>query len=232
MAAEQTKLYQTNHTGMLSAAVVGTVLYGRVPDYPGILNSSSDPTKGPNSPHYEIIFGGGYVESVPNLPVPEANFVSINVVLITSNSTGSVTIATSNAWDAPILNTNFLSSQYDLYVLTEAIKLVKSIGASPAMDGYIYGEYGAFGAANTDEEITEYIKNYAVPNWHASGSAAMGKKGTKAGVVNPDLTVKGASNLRVVDASIFPFLPSSHLQAPTYAVAERAADLIKAAHAH
>lgn len=39
---------------MLSAAVVGTVLYGRVPDYPGILNSSSDPTKGPNSPHYEV----------------------------------------------------------------------------------------------------------------------------------------------------------------------------------
>lgn len=33
------------------------------------------------------------------------------------------------------------------------------------MHGYIYGEYGAFGAANTDEEITEYIRNYAVPNW-------------------------------------------------------------------
>lgn len=42
---------------MLSASVASTVLYGRVPDYPGILNATSDPTSGPNTPHYEVIFG-------------------------------------------------------------------------------------------------------------------------------------------------------------------------------
>lgn len=48
------------------------------------------------------------------------------------------------------------------------------------------------------------------------------------GVVNPDLRVKKVSGLRIVDASIMPRIPAAHTQAPVYAIAERAADLIKA----
>ncbi|KAJ7362644.1 hypothetical protein DFH08DRAFT_683711, partial [Mycena albidolilacea] len=47
------------------------------------------------------------------------------------------------------------------------------------------------------------------------------------GVVDPDLLIKGAQVLRIIDASVFPRIPSAHTQAATYAVAERAADLIK-----
>jgi choline dehydrogenase-like flavoprotein len=49
------------------------------------------------------------------------------------------------------------------------------------------------------------------------------------GVVNPDLLVKGARGLRVIDASVFPYVPSAHTQAATYVIAERGSDLIKAA---
>ncbi|KAF9447314.1 hypothetical protein P691DRAFT_802593, partial [Macrolepiota fuliginosa MF-IS2] len=47
------------------------------------------------------------------------------------------------------------------------------------------------------------------------------------GVVDPDLLVKHVSGLRIVDASILPYIPSAHTQVPVYVVAERAADMIK-----
>ncbi|PBK63865.1 hypothetical protein ARMSODRAFT_962604 [Armillaria solidipes] len=48
------------------------------------------------------------------------------------------------------------------------------------------------------------------------------------GVVNPDLKLKGAKGVRIVDASVLPLVPSGHTQVPVYIIAERAADLIKA----
>lgn len=56
-SADVAKPIATFYSGMLSSAVAGTILFGRVPNYPGILNATSDPTSGPNTPHYEMIFG-------------------------------------------------------------------------------------------------------------------------------------------------------------------------------
>ncbi|KAK0481457.1 aryl-alcohol oxidase [Armillaria novae-zelandiae] len=74
--------------------------------------------------------------------------------------------------------------------------------------------YGDLVNATTDEALEEY--------------PSMSPRFAEYGVVDPDLLVKGVSGLRVVDASIFPFVPAGHTQAPTYIIAERAADLIKA----
>jgi choline dehydrogenase len=48
------------------------------------------------------------------------------------------------------------------------------------------------------------------------------------GVVDPTLKVYGTSNVRVVDASVLPMQVSGHLTSTIYAVAERAADIMKA----
>ncbi|TFY76296.1 hypothetical protein EWM64_g7718 [Hericium alpestre] len=57
----------------------------------------------------------------------------------------------------------------------------------------------------------------------------MGPRNSKTGVLNPDLTLKGAIGLRVCDASVVPNIPQSHPQGPWYAIAERLSDLIKEA---
>ena len=62
--------------------------------------------------------------------------------------------------------------------------------------------------------------------YHASGTCKMGRKSNKMAVVDSNAFVYGTSNLRVVDASAFPFLPSGHPQATIYAFAEKIADAI------
>lgn len=107
---------------------------------------------------------------------------------------------------------------------------IKRIAASPPFQGYILSAYGPFANTSTPETLDNWIRNSVSPNWHGSGTVAIGKRGTNEGVLNPDFTVKGVKNLRVVDGSVFPFLLSAHIQAGIYAVSERAADLIKAAY--
>lgn len=116
------------------------------------------------------------------------NFLAINTVLLTSNSTGSVKLATASAWDYPIIDANFLSTDYDKYVLSEglylfiesyrlyagcseltrfipAIAVARRIATAQPMNGYIMGEYGALASATTATEITSYIESRVVPNW-------------------------------------------------------------------
>ena len=85
------------------------------------------------------------------------------------------------------------------------------------------------GAGETDDEIIDALvrtKSLEASFAHMSGSCAMMPEAL-GGVVGSDLSVYGVRGLSVVDASIIPLLPATHLQATMYAVAEKAADLIK-----
>lgn len=74
--------------------------------------------------------------------------------------------------------------------------------------------------------ITSYIRNTAIPVWHASGTCAM-KPQSDGGVVDSELKVYGVKGLRIVDASIMPIVPDQHTQGPVYMIAEKAASLIR-----
>jgi choline dehydrogenase-like flavoprotein len=80
-------------------------------------------------------------------------------------------------------------------------------------------------AAN-DTAWSTYLKAHYRPNWHPVGSLAMLPQ-SSGGVVSNKLKVYGTSNVRVIDASILPFQVCGHLSSTLYAVAEKAADIIK-----
>ena len=65
--------------------------------------------------------------------------------------------------------------------------------------------------------------------YHCVGSAKMGDASDPNAVVDNQLRVHGIDRLRVVDASVFPLLPSGNTHAPVVAVAEKASDLILSA---
>ncbi|KAJ3739981.1 GMC oxidoreductase-domain-containing protein [Lentinula detonsa] len=82
-----------------------------------------------------------------------------------------------------------------------------------------------------DSAVETYIRESSSSTAHPAslGTAAMSAKDADYGVVELDSIMKGVDGLRVVDASVFPFITSAHTQVPTYVIAERAAALIKSA---
>lgn len=72
------------------------------------------------------------------------------------------------------------------------------------------------------EQSRKAVKETILGQYHLCGSCAMGH------TLDSKLRVKGVRNLRVADASVFPGNVSGNIQGPVYAVAKKAADLIKA----
>ncbi|KAK7473197.1 hypothetical protein VKT23_001295 [Stygiomarasmius scandens] len=178
----------------------------RLPDNSTIFERFSDPAAGPNTAHIELLFSNGALSHSP----PATG--------------GSVSLNSSNPLDYPLIDFNLLQSDYDLFTLREAYRAAVRFISTPSWAGYILGLPTN---ATTDEELNAYIGTNAGHENHPVGTASMSPKGASWGVVDPDLKVKGVDGLRVVDASVFPRIPSAHTQAPTYIVAERASDLIK-----
>ena len=113
-----------------------------------------------------------------------------------------MTLASSNPFDAPMINPNFLATEFDIFTMRAAIRSAARFVSAPAWRDYVLAPFGGLENTITDAALDEYIRSRAVSISHPVGTAAMSPKGATYGVVNPDLRVKGVSGLRIVDASI------------------------------
>ncbi|KAJ7915654.1 aryl-alcohol oxidase [Mycena leptocephala] len=208
--------------GPLVDSPLAHLIWSRVPD-----NSFSieDPSAGPNTAHYELLLANGWVRLAP-IPAT-GNFMTIVTAVTAPSSRGELTLKTANPFDQPNINPNLLGSDFDLFVMAEAVRAARNFLSAKAWKGYVIREFEDLAAATDDAKLREYIKNNSGTVFHPVGTASMSPKGAKFGVVDPDLVVKGISGLRIVDASILPIVPSAHTQVPVYIVGERAADLVK-----
>jgi len=114
---------------------------------------------------------------------------------------GTVSINSSNPFDAPLINPNFFTTNFDIFAMREAIKSTRRFVAAPAWNGYTTGRFTGTNAT-TDDEIDAFIRSTAGATYHAVGTASMSPKGAPWGVVHPDLRVKGVVGLRIVDNSV------------------------------
>jgi choline dehydrogenase len=76
----------------------------------------------------------------------------------------------------------------------------------------------------TDEEILDFIAKEGESAYHPSSTCKMGVDAMS--VTDAALRVHGIKNLRVVDASVFPYVTNGNIYSPVMMVAEKAADLI------
>ncbi|KAF7374315.1 Pyranose dehydrogenase 3 [Mycena sanguinolenta] len=218
--------WNETRTGPLVDTVATHLVYIRLESNSTIFESFEDPSAGPQAPHIELSLnpGAGKLDVTP-----AGHFFSSTNAIVSPG--GSITLNASdpNPFNAPLIDPALFTSEFDIFAMKIAILKSEEFLSASAWKDYIIGPVDVLAAALvSDAALEAYIRNTSIPASHCVGSAAMSAKSANWGVVDPDLRVKNATGLRIVDASVMPFGPSGHTQAPTYAVAERGSDLIKA----
>ena len=151
---------------------------------------------------------------------PEGHGVLVTPCLLTPESRGSVRLASNDPTARPIVRNGFYERERDLSRMVSALRVTLDICAQPAMAPYCVTGM-AVPADDSDAALVAHARRTTFPIYHPVGTCAMGT------VVDEQLRVNGLDGLRVVDASVMPLVPRGNTNAPTIAIAERAADLLK-----
>lgn len=147
-----------------------------------------------------------------------------SVVPLRPQSRGSVHITSNSHRDHPAINPNYLSTEGDKHVAVRAIRLARKIAEQDVMRKYEPSEISPGAAYQSDEDLAYVAGDIGTTIFHPVGTCSMGPD--DAAVVSPELNVNGLSNLRIVDASVMPAIPSGNTNSPTIMIAEKAADMI------
>ena len=153
--------------------------------------------------------------------------MTISVCNLRPESRGSVALASADPMAAPRIHANYFSTERDREVGVASVRAVRRLLSAPPMAARIVSEVAPGVDRQSDRAIVDYIRETAQSMHHWAGTCAMGT-GPQA-VVNERLQVHGVDRLRVIDASVMPLITSANTNAPTYAIAERAAALIRQA---
>ncbi|RYO86799.1 hypothetical protein DL766_000161 [Monosporascus sp. MC13-8B] len=206
------KLDAQDHAAQLPPDTDPTVIAG----YEAQMKALAAAIRSPNTAFYSMSLSGS---SVPGS----------GSVLLHSLSRGSVNVNTTDPYDAePIVDYRALSNPVDTDILVEFIKFARRYHFNTSLAAYGPRETAPGPGVVEDDDIADYVRTTASPTlYHPSGTCAMLPK-ELGGVVDESLRVYGVGRLRVVDASIIPTLPGGNTCQTVYAIAEKAADIIKA----
>ncbi|PVH75764.1 GMC oxidoreductase [Cadophora sp. DSE1049] len=179
-------------------------------------------------PEIEYLSAPGYVGDFSSLPFTQPKdgyqYATILAAIVAPLSRGTVTLASANADDLPIIDPKWLTSPTDQAVAIVAYKRVRQAFASRAMSSVLIGgEYFPGPAVQTDAQILDTIQKTVMTVWHAACTCKMGRASDPDAVVDSEAKVFGVSGLRVVDASSFALLPPGHPQSTVYVLAEKIA---------
>ncbi|NOD96479.1 choline dehydrogenase [Ruegeria sp. HKCCD6228] len=152
---------------------------------------------------------------------------SCHVCKLRPESRGTVGLNSADPTAAPAIDPAFLSDKRDLQTMIKGALMARDILNAPALAKYRHKELFGTDTAQTDQDWEKHIRARADTIYHPVGTCKMGVD--EMAVVDPRLRVRGLEGLRVVDASVMPTLVSGNTNAPTIMIAEKAADMIKAA---
>ena len=144
-------------------------------------------------------------------------------------SRGHVHIAGADSYAPPKISPMYLSTAEDRKVAAAALALTRRIVASPALNKFSPEEYKPGIHYRTEEELAEAAGHIGTTIFHPVGTCKMGRADDPTAVVDSELRVIGVAGLRVVDASIMPFITSGNTNSPTIMIAEKASEMIRSA---
>jgi len=192
--------------------------------------------------HFE---GGGFVRSNEDVAYPNLMFhflplairydgtagakghgYQVHVGPMYSDARGTLTLRNRDPRTHPELRFNYLSTEQDKREWVEAVQVARHILNQPAMDEFNGGETSPGPSVSTPEQILDWVARDAETALHPSCTAKMGVD--EQSVIDPlTMRVHGIDGLRVVDASVMPYVTNANIYAPVMMLAEKAADIIR-----
>ncbi|MPM70811.1 Alcohol dehydrogenase [acceptor] [bioreactor metagenome] len=139
-------------------------------------------------------------------------------------SRGRVGIRSNDPMAAPVICANYLGAEKDKQAVLNSFRIARSIFSQPALRGRVKAENLPGALVQDDDALMGYVRRYGASMHHWVGTCSMGSD--EDAVVDERLRVHGIASLRVADASVFPLIPSTNTNAPTFMLADRAAKLI------
>ncbi|PGH12903.1 hypothetical protein AJ79_04003 [Helicocarpus griseus UAMH5409] len=182
----------------------------------------------PNIPAFQWAVSPFYMEMLFQEPKPADAKGCIAVVSGVSApfSRGSIHITSNRPKDSPEIDPRYLEHKADIQLLTAASRQSARLTATAPLSGAIGRVLLPAKPLITDEDYEKHARHVLSTYFHPIGTCSMLPL-EDGGVVDSRLIVYGTKNLRVADASVFPLHISGNIQWTVYAVAERAADIVK-----
>ncbi|HSR83910.1 MAG TPA: GMC family oxidoreductase N-terminal domain-containing protein [Streptosporangiaceae bacterium] len=194
---------------------------------------------------------GGFTRTDPALTAPDIQWValpvpfvaggladpairalSVLITLVSVGSRGRIRLRSADPRHKPLIDPSYLSDIDDFDPLVRAVGIAREIAATRPLSNRLQAELAPGPDVHSDADVRDWIRGNLTTLYHPVGTCAMGgdsrvAASKLASVVDTELRVRGVERLRVVDASVMPTVPRGNTNAPTIAIAERAADLIQ-----
>ena len=184
---------------------------------------------------------GGFIRTRPELDAPDVQFhaapamffeeglatafdhaYSFGPCVLKPTSRGSVTLRSARPDAKPRIQHNYLATPEDRDSMVAGMRAAMRIAAQPALTAVQRAPH-LTPASDSEADIWTFVQRRCHTLYHPTSTCAIGR------VVDPELRVIGMDGLRVVDASVMPSVPRGNTNAPTIAIAEKAADLLRGA---
>ena len=172
--------------------------------------------------HFGTIINDITAEGVKWLPRAG---VTMLVNVNRSSSSGVVELRSADPHAPPRIHPNMLVDRQEVELLKQGVKMGRSVWRTKAFAPWFEEEYLPARDVDDDAALEEFVRREASPSYHACGTARMGIG--DGAVVDPRLRVHGVENLRVVDCSIIPQVPSGNINAISMVIGEKGAAMIK-----
>jgi choline dehydrogenase-like flavoprotein len=182
---------------------------------------------------------GGFFRTRPGLEAPDIQFhaipamindfglspstdhaISFSPGVLKPQSRGKVSLRSTNPKSKPRILHNYFAVEDDRRSMIAGVRIGLELASQPALRAHITGPHNVPRSAS-EEDIWSFVQRNAQTLYHPTSTCAIGP------VVDSNLKVHGVESLRIVDASVMPSIVRGNTNAPTVAIAERAADLIR-----
>jgi choline dehydrogenase len=177
-------------------------------------------------PDIELLFAPAAYVGEGLVPMP-GHGITLGTILLQPQSHGTVSLASADPSDKPIIDPRYLSHPDDQAALLSGLAICESILSTAPLNELLTGRYLAPAGGERmapGERDLQAIVRHAHTLYHPTSTARMGQD--EGSVVDPELRVRGVEGLRVADASVMPEIIRGHTNAPSIVIGEKAADLL------